>query len=158
MLNGVGLQLDIRERNDIAPHEQFAGLVLFEMKGSCSMDALPANALRVNTRSAERAVLAMAYSADGAILPFGVVECDQVRKSLQRIVGRAAPQSDQAAFGSALGLVIAHEIYHMLAHSSQHTRHGVTKESLSPRELVEGTLSLPDSARLAMRDNPDLQR
>ncbi len=146
VLKQVGLTLDIRDRSNTQPHEQFSELFVFQMKGSCSMDALPVGAL-----SDERGALAMAYSSDGKILPFGEVECDRIRQCLQRIVGRANPHSYQAAFGTAIGLVMAHEIYHMLAHSAQHTHDGVTKESLSARELLSGELSLPDIARLAMR-------
>ena len=146
VLKQVGLTLDIRERSSTLPHEQFAELFVFEMKGSCSMDALPVGAL-----SDERGALAMAYSSDGKILPFGEVECDRIRQCLQRIVGRGNPHTYQSAFGTAIGLVMAHEIYHMLAHSAQHTHEGVTKESLSARELLSGDLSLPAIARLAMR-------
>lgn len=145
VLNDVGIKLEIRERQAAVPHEQFSDLFLFQMKGRCSMDGLPVGAL-----SDERGALAMAYSQDGNILPFGEVECDRVRESLQRLVGRSHPEAYQSAFG-ALGMVMAHEIYHMLAHSPHHTRQGVTKESLSARELLDRDLPLPDVARLAMR-------
>ncbi len=146
VLSDAGIKLEVRERQNAAPHEQFSDLFLFQMKGRCSMNAVPVGAL-----SDERGALAMAYSEDGTILPFGEVECDRVRQSLQRLVGRGNPEAYQSAFGAALGLVMAHEIYHMLAHSPHHTRQGVTKESLSARELLNRELPLPDVARLAIR-------
>ena len=109
-------------------------------------ESLPIGAL-----SDERGPLAMAYSSDGAILPFGEVECDRIRSSLERVVGHGNPVIYQSAFGSALGLVVAHEIYHMLSHSPDHTKTGVTKESLSAREMLSGSLSLPAIARMAMQ-------
>lgn len=146
VLNNAGIKLEVRERQAAAPHEQFSDLFLFQMKGRCSMEGLPVGAL-----SDERGALAMAYSQDGNILPFGEVECDRVRESLQRLVGRGHAEAYQSAFGAALGMVVAHEIYHMLAHSPHHTAHGVTKQSLSARELLDHDLPLPDVARLAMR-------
>jgi hypothetical protein len=148
VLAEVGVRLDVRQRSETTPHEEFSELLLFEMKGSCSMAPVPVDAL-----SDERGALAMAYSADGTVLPFGAVQCDRIRESLERIVGRGAPERYQQAFGAALGLVMAHEIYHMLAHSGHHTRQGVTKESLSARELLDSNLPLPDVARLAMRQS-----
>ena len=145
ILNDAGLKIDLRDRKQAHEHEEFSGLLVFQMKGQCTMDPLPIGAL-----SDERGPLAMAYSADGTILPFGEVQCDHVRQSIQRLVGRGNPKLYQSAFGSALGLVIAHEVYHMLAHSPLHTSEGVTKHSLSARELLEGRLSLPRSATLAM--------
>lgn len=145
LLQRVGLRLDIRERKEATPHEQFAELFLFDMKGHCSMDPLP-----IAASLGKRQALAMAYTADGNILPFGAIECDRVRESLENIVGRGSAGSYQATFGEALALVMAHEIYHMLAHSPAHTRRGVTKESLSGRELLEKEISFPEAARLAM--------
>ncbi len=153
ILNEVGLKLEVREGSRLQPHEQFSGLVVFHMKGSCSMKALPVGAL-----SDERGPLAMAYSSDGSILPFGEVECDRVRQSLQRLVGSQDSAMYQKAYGSALGMVMAHEIYHMLARSPIHTHKGVTKASLSAREMLEGELSLPKVARLSMREGLSEER
>jgi hypothetical protein len=153
MLGDLGVRLDIRERNQAAVREQFSELFVFQMKGHCSMEPWPVGAL-----SDERGALAMAYSSQGEVLPFGEVECDRVRQSLQRVLGRENPNAYQSAFGTALGLVLAHEIYHMLAHSPKHTRYGVTKESLSGRELLESDLVFPDAARLAIRRNLPQQR
>ncbi len=146
VLKDVGLKLDLRDRKKAGPKEEFSEVFVFDMKGHCSMEPIPVGAL-----SDERGPLAMAYSADGAILPFGQVECDHVRRSIQRIIGDRNPRMYQSAFGSALGLVMAHEIYHMLARSAVHTNDGVTKHSLSAQELLDSRLSLPDAARLAMR-------
>ncbi len=146
VLNDAGLKLDLRDHKETDPKEEFSELFIFDMRGHCSMDPIPVGAL-----SDERGPLAMAYSAEGTILPFGEVECDHVRESIQRIVGRKNPRMYQQAFGSALGLVMAHEIYHMLARSAVHTNVGVTKPSLSAHELLDSRLSLPEAARLAIR-------
>ena len=146
VLNSVGLRLEVRDRNEVLPNAEFPELVVFQMKGHCTMDALPVAAL-----SDERGPLAMAYSSDGQVLPFGEVECDTVRMSLQRIVGQGDSIRYQPVLGNALGYVMAHELYHMLANASRHTHAGVTKESLSARELLDGHLSLPEIAQLAMR-------
>jgi hypothetical protein len=151
-LNATGLRLDIRDRNTSPPHEQFGEVVVFNMKGTCSMSALPVGAL-----SDERGPLAMAYSSNGSVLPFGEVQCDRVRQSLERVLGRSNGARYQSEFGAALGMVMAHELYHMLGHSAQHTRQGVTKESLSARELLEGSLPLPEIARRAMQHRLPLE-
>lgn len=147
VLNGAGLRIDVRDRKSADPHAEFGELFVFHMKGQCSMDTLPVGAL-----SDERGPLAMAYSSDGSVLPFGEVECDHVRESIQRVLGRQNPRMYQSAFGTALGLVMAHEIYHMLAHSSAHTERGVTKRSLTAHELLDSRLTFDDVARRAMRE------
>ena len=141
------MRLDLRLRTEILATAEFPDVVVFKMKGSCTMNSLPVGAV-----SDERGPLAMAYSQDGQILHFGEVECDRVRESLQRVVGRGSASKYELVFGNALGLVLAHETYHILANSKLHTKDGLTKASLSARELLLDDLSLPGIAREAMRN------
>jgi hypothetical protein len=146
LLQPVGLKVDLLLRTDLVPAQEFADLVIFKMKGSCVMEPLPIGAL-----SDERGPLAMAYSSDGEVLHFGEVECDRIRQSLSRVIGASTSNHRQVLLGRAMGLVIGHELYHMMANSTEHTKHGVTKESLTARELLEGDLNLPAFARKALQ-------
>jgi hypothetical protein len=141
-----GLKIDLRLKNQLPPGSEFNQLVVFKMKGACSMVAMPIGAL-----SDERGPLAMTYSSDGELLHFGEVECDRVRQSLQRVLGKGYPEKRQTALGMALGVVVAHEMYHMMANAKGHTAAGITKHSLSTDEMLDGDLSIPGVARKAMR-------
>lgn len=146
VLRGTGLHVEVRDRETVPARTQFGQLIVFHMKGYCSMDPLPVGAL-----SDERGPLAMAYSTDGQVLPFGEVECDSIRVCLERVLGKQSTRAYQPLFDAALGIVLAHEIYHILANSFEHTRKGVTKASLTGRELLDKNLSMPDIAQLAIR-------
>jgi hypothetical protein len=141
-----GLKIDLRLKSELPPGSEFNQLVVFKMKGACSMLPLPVGAL-----SDERGPLAMTYSIDGELLHFGEVECDRVRQSLQRVLGKGYPEKRQAALGMALGVVMAHEMYHMMANAKGHTGQGITKHSLSAEEMLAGELSIPDMARKAVQ-------
>jgi hypothetical protein len=147
-LSGAGVQLDLRDQNDVPAGAEFGQLLVFHMKGHCSMESLPVGAL-----SDERGPLAMAYSTEGKILSFAEVECDSVRVSLERVLGKQNTRAFQPAFDSALGIIMAHEVYHMLAATSEHTHTGFTKAGLTAGELLSKKLSLPEVARLAIRQN-----
>jgi hypothetical protein len=70
---------------------------------------------------------------------------------LQQVtVGRSLEQR-QVEYGNALGLVVAHEICHMVIGAKTHTKDGLTKESLSARDLLDGELSIPSGVREALR-------
>ena len=120
-------------------------LVVFKMKGSCSMDNMPVGAL-----SDERGPLAMTYLVDGDMLPFADIQCDRIRESVQRTLGKGNPQSHQTEYGAALARVMAHELYHMLSKSTIHQTSGLTKKGLSSRELTTGTMTLSDAAITAI--------
>jgi hypothetical protein len=141
-----GLKIDLRLKNQLPPGAEFNQLVVFKMKGACSMVSVPLGAL-----SDERGPLAMTYSSDGELLHFGEVECDRVRHSLQRVLGKGYPEKRQTAFGTALGIVMAHEMYHMMANAKGHTGEGITKHSLSAEEMLAGELGIPDTARKAVQ-------
>lgn len=146
LLSPVRLKVDLRLKAEVPESAEFGELLLFKMKGSCTMKALPIGAL-----SDERGPLAMTYSSNGQILSFGEVECDRVRESLQRVFGKRNPDAHEAAYGVALARVMAHEMYHMMGNCAAHTKHGLTKESLSGRELSEDTLPLAAEATDALR-------
>jgi hypothetical protein len=148
LLEPAGVTVELMLRSELGNYPEFSELVVFEMKGSCSMDVEP---MPLEPLYDERGPLAKSYSSDGQILHFGEVECDRVRQCLQRVMGRGMSQKDQAPFGTALGIVVAHEIYHMIAGEKAHTKSGLTKESLSARDLLNGGISIPLTAREALR-------
>jgi hypothetical protein len=146
LLEPAGLKIDLKVRSELLPGQEFIDLVVFKMKGSCVMETWAAHELWD-----ERGPLAMSYSSDGEVLHFGEVECDRIRQSLDRVLSHSGAQDRQALLGRALGLVIGHEVYHMVANSTTHTKRGVTKESLSARELLAGDLTLSTVARHALQ-------
>ena len=146
ILTPIGLDVDLKVKSELPEHSEFHDLVVFKMKGHCTMDPWPVAAL-----SDERGPLAMTHLSDGEMLPFGEVECDHVREILQRVLGKRVTQRYEEVYGTALGLVMAHEAYHMLAKSVAHTKSGVTKEAVSARDLLDGNLALPPSAQEAIR-------
>lgn len=141
-----GIAVQVMLKSDLPDSPQFSELVVFEMKGSCSMDVAP-----VPQPIDERGPLGLAYESNGQVLHFGEVECDRVRRCLQRITKGVHPEQHQSEYRAALSAVVAHEIYHMIAGATQHTKDGLTKASLSARELLDGELSLPAVVRQALR-------
>jgi hypothetical protein len=143
LLSPDGLPVNIQLKADLPANPQFAQLVVFKMKGSCSMDPRLSSA---RPGTPDIGPLAWAYTSDGQVLHFGEVHCDRVRRSLQRILGFSGSLKNQQTYGSALALVMAHEVYHMLGNATRHTRDGLTKAQLSASELSDSRLVLPPSA------------
>jgi len=150
LLKPAGITVDVMLKSDMPDSPQFAELVVFEMKGSCSMDGAIS---LTGTLANDRGPLGLAYESNGQVLHFGEVQCDRIRRCLQRITRGLRPEEHQAEFGAALGIVVAHEIYHMIVGATEHTKDGLTKESLSARELLDGALTLPSVVREALRQD-----
>jgi len=145
LLTPGGMAVDVELKDQLPPNPQFGQLVIFKMRGSCSMNPLK------KVKGARSGPLAMAYVSDGQVLHFGEVECDRVRTALQRILGSGGSPSNQDNYGAALAIVIAHELYHMLGNATGHTRDGLTKPALSADEMVSRKLGLSPRALSAIR-------
>ena len=81
-------------------------------------------------------VLGLTHVSDGKIIPFSEVDCDAVR-ALVHTELRLRPMEDrERLFARALARVLAHELYHVFARTSEHGSRGISKAAYSPWELL----------------------
>ncbi|MBI2685271.1 MAG: hypothetical protein HYX27_03070 [Acidobacteria bacterium] len=146
----AGLRIRFVERSQAAA-EEFTDLVVFRMKGRCEMDTLPA-------LLDERGPFAWAFTADGNVLPFGEVKCDRVRESIKTALRPADYRKADELFGRALGRVVAHELYHMIANTKKHGKSGVAKDALSAQQLISDKLDFSNHERVALEGKRDFGR
>jgi len=130
-----GLSLDWRLAKDNHGDQSFAGLVVLKFRGSCQADGfqLPYSGFG---SAGESFTLGSTVVSHGRVLPYGEVQCDQIRKALAFLPPGSNQKDRQRALARALARVVAHELYHMLAATTTHAEHGITKASQSLQELV----------------------
>jgi hypothetical protein len=80
----------------------------------------------------EPVALGSTHLSNGSVIPFTEVECDHIRGSLFSAPG---VRSD-VVLGRAMGRVLAHELHHIINRTRAHTEHGISRKSLSARDLV----------------------
>jgi hypothetical protein len=116
------LRVSWRALQDNRGSEGFGQLVVIRFKGSCV--ARPAD----NEFAPLRPVLRLASTtvSEGRVLPYSVVDCDQVRRSLGRRV---------ADVGRALGVVVAHELTHILENTIHHAKAGIMRQRIEWEEV-----------------------
>ena len=132
------LQPEWRKRADITGSDSFANLIVVDFQGQCRtglgasrpLDALPA----------DDQPLGKAHVVDGEVLPFVEIDCGRVQTLLHSTIWGRQTQNSDPALGRALGRVLAHELYHVLAGTMLHARTGIAKPSLSVNELVSSRL------------------
>lgn len=123
------------------PSQSVGGLlVVVKLVGRCDMDGSPAFLVP--------GPLGWAHKVDGTILPFSDLDCDNLRGAVQAVaVGQNQVQGN-TLLGRAMGRVLAHELYHIVADTADHGDDGVTQAAFTPRELTSGLLELrPSDAR-----------
>jgi hypothetical protein len=132
----AGVRLAFRLRHEAA-QDSYAELIFFKMSGRCEMDSFPA-------LLDERGPLAFTFTTDGRILPFGEVKCDRLRESIKTVMSGSDYKQGNQLLGRAMGRVLAHELYHIIARTKGHGKGGVAKESLSAHQLIADKLDLAD--------------
>ncbi len=133
IIEGSGISVDWRLRDDVKSSDTFENLVVVHFHGACAMQGIP-------FMPDERGYYAYTRLSDGEMLPYSDVECDKVSSSIRPAMTKAQWRQCDSILGRALGRVLAHELYHMLAKTPHHSEEGITKSALSPTQLISNKL------------------
>ena len=124
----IGLQFEWRNLNRPHSTEPSVELAVVTVKGRCDTGGLV-------PKSKVEGALGLTHMSDGQILPFAEISCDKVRSFLQAELFAMASGEREAAFGRALGRILAHELYHIFANTTHHGA-GVAKEAYTINDLL----------------------
>ena len=122
-------------------------MVVGRFAGRCSVDTI---AIRRASPSEIR-TLAETSISNGRILPYFTVDCDHVIRTLAPLLEPLSPPLRQAVLGRALARVIAHEIYHILAETTDHADSGVAKAHMNFRDLTAENFDLSPTSLQRIR-------
>jgi len=132
LLESAGYSVEWRDASNSRGLDA-SNLVVVDFDGDCNAPATPStNAAPAS--SGQR--LAYAAVQDGAIAPFVRVDCGAVRATLASLADREAPARRSYLYGRAIGRLIAHELYHVLARTQDHAPAGVGKPCFTAADLV----------------------
>jgi hypothetical protein len=125
LLEPSGVTLAWRLISENSGHESFSQLAVIRFKGSCATPVpQPASPFGSFGETNE---LALTAASKEHVLPYTDVECDEVRKALAFVRQGTGLIERERALGLALGRVVAHELYHILANTGAHASEGITK-------------------------------
>jgi hypothetical protein len=107
-------------------------LVVLQLKGVCALDADHDAA-----ESVPQAVsLATTAVSDGRVLPFSAVNCAALRRTIAPSVAKQPGAVRDFLFSRAMARVIAHELYHVLAGTTEHAHAGIARSCYSTADLL----------------------
>jgi hypothetical protein len=130
-----GIRVDWRLLADVGSSESFESVVVVRFRGACLMQPVP-------YLMDERGYYAFTHVSDGDVLPFSEVECDKVASAIGPAMSKSQWHDRDSVLGRALGRVLAHELYHMLAKSQHHAGEGVTRSKLTAAQLIADRLTM----------------
>jgi hypothetical protein len=136
-LKPTGLKVELKLREEVDPQANFTDVVLVKFRGTCTMQHWA-------PLMDERGPWAWTHAVDGEVLPFSEVSCDQVRRAVKQAMWGGERGKADKLYGRALGRVVAHELFHILAKTKDHGKDGLAKTALSPRQLIDESLVLDE--------------
>ena len=132
---------------DLKRHEWIEGdVAVVKFLGTCSIEPAKRHPFRAG-------ILAWTHSVDGQILPFIDVDCDRVIEFLRRRTETLVQAEREGVLSRALGRVVAHEMYHVLADTNRHAAWGLTKHALTVDELLDPQAALHPESILKLRSH-----
>jgi hypothetical protein len=145
-----GYELSWRSLDQPRIEESFSDLVVVKFHGNCHMEGIQLLFNELGLES-DGGVLGSTKVVDGQVLPFSNLECDRIRRSIAPLTVGNSTEEREALLGRAMGRVLAHELFHILANTGQHGREGVAKAAHSRKDLVSDrfTFAAKDARRIA---------
>jgi hypothetical protein len=118
-----------------AHHPEFhTEVIVMRIAGKCQVGSLPPlQGHRPDT-------LGRTFVTDGVILPFVELDCRQIAGAIRERVLGFNRERRLELLGVAMARVLAHEIYHVLARTDEHSPHGIAAETMGASQLIGGPL------------------
>jgi hypothetical protein len=115
--------------------ETFSDLMVVKFHGSCNMEGIQLLFSELGPEP-EGGTLGLTRTANGHVLPFSELECNQIRRSIAPLSLGYSLDEREALLGRAMGRVLAHELFHIFANTDKHGREGVAKTAYSRKDLL----------------------
>ena len=131
ILGHMGIGLEWRSLAGARGNEVSLQLAVVRFQGRCDVNSL-------SPHRVQPGALGWTHESDGVILPFGEIDCDRIRNFIQVDLLGVPAGKRELVFGRAVGRVLAHELYHILARSPHHSTDGVGKAVYAAQDLLVG--------------------
>ena len=141
LMKPTGFKLHWRSLKQNTGAEWFSSVVVLNFHGTCKLEYTPDD----GDQPDGEVTLATTQVNDGRVLPYSDIACDQVVRVLANSIGNR-----QKALGTALGRVVAHELFHFFAGATRHAGRGLAKRAHSAIDLTAGALRFNEAEMRAI--------
>jgi hypothetical protein len=158
VLAETGAQFSWRMLKAEPAPQTFDNLAVLRFRGNCRMGRLGTTLGTTMEPEKARLTLGSTDVAEGLVTAFSNVQCDKIVSCISGLLNSFCERDRDAAFGRALGRVVAHELYHMLAQTREHTHAGLTKALQSPFDLIRENFSIDRQAVQWLREHLETKK
>jgi len=147
LMQRAGFRIAWRHADDQSSSSGAEHLIVVELRGTCALTPAPESLGPLGSRPA----LASSAVVDGRVLPFSWVDCSALNRFLGRAIVNFPNAEQDYIFGRAIARLLAHEFYHVLAQTDDHTQAGISKARFSTADLLAEHFDFEASALEKLR-------
>ncbi len=150
MMQTAGYDVQWLNASAAIPDVRNGQLVVLDLTGNCS-----ATQASAEWASEDLGIESLASTpvSDGQVLPFSTLHCDTLNRVFGRTIAAEPAQRRPWLYGRAMARLAAHELYHVLSETRDHSREGVSKPCFSARDLLADHFEFENAALARMRRN-----
>jgi hypothetical protein len=143
LMQHAGFQVVELHGNDQSPSGEAAHVIVVELRGACAAPMARSGSAELIPPALS---LASSAVANGRVLPFSWVDCSALSRFLGPAISGQTAQDKAYIYGRAMARLLAHEFYHVLAQTGDHTQAGICKASFSRADLLADHFDFDDVA------------
>jgi hypothetical protein len=143
LMQHAGFQVIGLHGNDQSPSGEAAQVIVVELRGACAVHVAPSSSAEPIPPALS---LASSAVADGRVLPFSWVDCSALNRFLGPAISGQTAQDQAYIYGRSMARLLAHEFYHVLAQTGDHTQAGICKSTFSRADLLADHFDFDDVA------------
>ena len=143
LMQHAGFRIIGSHDNDQSPSGEAAHIIVVDLRGACAVPVAQASSAEPIPPALS---LASSAVADGRVLPFSWVDCSALNRFLGPAISRQTTQDQAYMYGRSMARLLAHEFYHVLGQTGDHTQAGICKASFSRADLLADHLDFDDVA------------
>jgi hypothetical protein len=102
-------------------------LAVVDLRGTCEA-GVPS--------TGKTTALASTAVSEGRVLPFSSVDCASLTRVLATALAAEAPARRDYLYGRAMARLLAHELYHILLQTQDHSREGIARPAFTAVDLL----------------------
>jgi hypothetical protein len=142
LMRSAGYHVEWSDAHDRTPPSTDAALAVVELRGTCELSNLPSRRVEA---------LASTPVSDGRILPYSSVDCASLTRMLAGPLANEPGARRDFLYGRAMARVLAHELYHVLAQTGDHSHKGIARAGFSANDLVAERLEFEQGTLAKLR-------
>jgi hypothetical protein len=155
LLADAAIDIAWRYTGEVHIGDQFDKVAVASFDGNCSVAELPP----LMPSDGRANVLADTdVDRDWHVQPFFRIDCTHIVRELRPSLDRLSVPMRNLIFGRALGRVIAHELYHVVAQTTEHAEAGIAKPSFSLQDLIAEKIRFNPASLERLRPAPSFSQ